>query len=130
MKLMREVSAAADLDGLLAATRPKLHRFCARMVGSVIDGEDVLQDALIKAVESFASGGPIGNPGGWLVKMAHKTHPDYLRPRHRQQDPHERQGRSCKISRKLFESRRLASGAGAGGRAPCDPGIRSRGTGL
>ena len=34
--------------------RPKLHRYCARMVGSVIDGEDVLQDALIKAVESFA----------------------------------------------------------------------------
>ena len=40
---------------LLVAMRPKLHRYCARMVGSVIDGEDVLQDALIKAVESFAS---------------------------------------------------------------------------
>jgi RNA polymerase sigma-70 factor (ECF subfamily) len=85
MKLMREVSAAADLDGLLAATRPKLHRFCARMVGSVIDGEDVLQDALIKAVESFASAGPIGNPEGWLFKIAHNTALDYLRRRNRQQ---------------------------------------------
>jgi len=82
---MREVSAAADLDGLLAATRPKLHRFCARMVGSVIDGEDVLQDALIKAVESFASAGPIGNPEGWLFKIAHNTALDYLRRRNRQQ---------------------------------------------
>ena len=49
--------AAADIERLLAEMRPKLHRYCARMVGSVIDGEDVLQDALIKAVESFASTG-------------------------------------------------------------------------
>ena len=36
------------------------------MVGSVIDGEDVLQDALIKAVESFPTAGAIGNPEAWL----------------------------------------------------------------
>src|SRR5258706_4789587 len=85
MKLMPEASATAKIDGLLAAMRPKLHRFCARMVGSVIDGEDVLQDALIKAVESFASAGPIGNPEGWLFKIAHNTALDYLRRRNRQQ---------------------------------------------
>src|SRR5258708_2260336 len=51
--------AIADIDGLLAEMRPMLHRYCARMVGSVIDGEDVLQDALIKAVESLASAGAI-----------------------------------------------------------------------
>jgi RNA polymerase sigma-70 factor (ECF subfamily) len=44
--------ATTGIDGLLAEMRPELHRYCARMVGSVIDGEDVLQDALIKAVES------------------------------------------------------------------------------
>lgn len=82
---MPEAPAAADLDGLLAAMRPKLHRFCARMVGSVIDGEDVLQDALIKAVESFASAGPVGNPEGWLFKIAHNTALDFLRRRSRQQ---------------------------------------------
>src|SRR2546426_1146547 len=38
--------AAADLERLLMAMRPKLHRYCARMVGSVIDGEDVLRDVL------------------------------------------------------------------------------------
>jgi RNA polymerase sigma factor, sigma-70 family len=65
--------------------RPKLHRFCARMVGSVIDGEDVLQDALIKAVESFASACPVGNPEGWLFKIAHNTALDFLRRRNRQQ---------------------------------------------
>jgi RNA polymerase sigma-70 factor (ECF subfamily) len=65
--------------------RPRLHRYCARMVGSVIDGEDVLQDALIKAVEAFASAGSIGNPEGWLFKIAHNTALDFLRRRNRQQ---------------------------------------------
>ncbi|HEY2211292.1 MAG TPA: sigma-70 family RNA polymerase sigma factor [Bradyrhizobium sp.] len=85
MKLVPESSAAADIDGLLAEMRPKLHRYCARMVGSVIDGEDVLQDALIKAVESFPSAGPIGNPEGWLFRIAHNTALDFLRRRSRQE---------------------------------------------
>ena len=78
-------STPGDIDHLLVAMRPKLHRYCARMVGSVIDGEDVLQDALIKAVESFASAGPISNPEGWLFRIAHNTALDFLRRRNRQQ---------------------------------------------
>ena len=85
MKLVPDASAAPDIDALLVAMRPRLHRYCARMVGSVIDGEDVLQDALIKAVESFASAGPIGNPEGWLFRIAHNTALDFLRRRSRQQ---------------------------------------------
>jgi RNA polymerase sigma-70 factor (ECF subfamily) len=77
-------AVAAELDRLCAAMRPKLHRYCARMVGSVIDGEDVLQDAMIKAMEAFASGGPIGNPEGWLYRIAHNTALDFLRRRNRQ----------------------------------------------
>jgi len=76
---------AANLDGLLAEMRPQLHRYCARMVGSVIDGEDVLQDALIKAVESFSPQGGIGNPRGWLFRIAHNTALDFLRRRNRQE---------------------------------------------
>jgi RNA polymerase sigma-70 factor (ECF subfamily) len=76
-------TAAADINGLLVKIRPKLHRYCARMTGSVIDGEDVLQDALIKAVESFASARPIGNPEGWLFRIAHNTALDFLRRRNR-----------------------------------------------
>ena len=86
MNLVPESSkTVAELDNLLAAMRPKLHRYCARMVGSAIDGEDVLQDALIKAVESFPSAAPIGNPEGWLFKIAHNTALDFLRRRNRQQ---------------------------------------------
>jgi RNA polymerase sigma-70 factor (ECF subfamily) len=74
---------AIDLDRLLAGLRPKLHRYCARMVGSVIDGEDVVQDALVKAVESFPVARPIGNPEGWLFRIAHNTALDFLRRRSR-----------------------------------------------
>jgi RNA polymerase sigma-70 factor (ECF subfamily) len=77
-------AAAAGLDRLLVDMRPRLHRYCARMVGSVIDGEDVVQDALIKAVESFAAE-PIGNPEGWLFRIAHNTALDFLRRRNRQE---------------------------------------------
>jgi RNA polymerase sigma-70 factor (ECF subfamily) len=85
MKAVPEVSATDSIDHLIVAMRPKLHRYCARMVGSVIDGEDVLQDALIKAVESHAAAGEIGNPEGWLFRIAHNTALDFLRRRNRQQ---------------------------------------------
>src|SRR3979490_3093876 len=85
MKPVPEMSAIDNIDRLLVAMRPKLHRYCARMVGSVIEGEDVLQDALIKAVGSFAPAGPIGNPEGWLFRIAHNTALDFLRRRNRQE---------------------------------------------
>ena len=84
MSVMPE-TPASEIERLLVAMRPKLHRYCARMVGSVIDGEDVLQDALIKAVEAHASAGLIGNPEGWLFKIAHNTALDFLRRRGRQE---------------------------------------------
>ena len=83
--MIPETTPAVDIDSLLAVMRPRLHRYCARMVGSVIDGEDVLQDALIKAVEAFASTAPIRNPEGWLFRIAHNTALDFLRRRGRQE---------------------------------------------
>ena len=41
MSVVPETSAAFDIERLLVAMRPRLHRYCARMVGSDIDGEDV-----------------------------------------------------------------------------------------
>jgi RNA polymerase sigma-70 factor (ECF subfamily) len=80
-----DASPAADIARLLVTMRPRLHRYCARMVGSAIDGEDVLQDALTKAVEAFRMAGAIGNPEAWLFRIAHNTALDYLRRRKRQQ---------------------------------------------
>src|SRR5216683_605780 len=35
--------------------RPRLHRYCSRMTGSVMDGEDVVQDALFELTGSWSS---------------------------------------------------------------------------
>jgi RNA polymerase sigma-70 factor, ECF subfamily len=75
-------------DRILVELRPKLHRYCAWMVGSVIDGEDVLQQALIKAIEAVGGAGPIAYPQAWLFQVAHNTALDYLRRRSRQDALH------------------------------------------
>jgi RNA polymerase sigma-70 factor, ECF subfamily len=79
----------SDFDRALAELRPKLHRYCARMTGSVIDGEDVVQDALVKAIEALPRTGSIENPEGWLFRIAHNAALDYLRRRTRQAAAHE-----------------------------------------
>ena len=65
----------------VADLRPSLHRYCARMTGSVADGEDVVQDALFDAyrrLESFDDGRPL-KP--WLFRIAHNRCVDFLRHR-------------------------------------------------
>ena len=54
------------------------------MTGSVIDGEDVLQEALTKAFEALPNAGPIANPEGWLFRIAHNAALDFLRRRARE----------------------------------------------
>lgn len=69
---------------LMADIRPRLHRYCARMVGSVFDGEDIVQEALTKAAEALPSAGTIDNAERWLFTIAHNTALDALRRRKRQ----------------------------------------------
>jgi RNA polymerase sigma-70 factor (ECF subfamily) len=79
--------ASLDPEGLgrlMAELRPRLHRYCARMVGSAIEGEDVVQDALAKAAEAYPAAGVIEQPEGWLFRIAHNTALDALRRRKRQ----------------------------------------------
>jgi RNA polymerase sigma-70 factor (ECF subfamily) len=71
----------AAFDRLLGELRPKLHRYCARMTGSVIDGEDVVQETMIKALEAFPSAGTVLHPEGWLFRIAHNAALDHLRRR-------------------------------------------------
>ena len=63
--------ARGAFDRLLGELRPKLHRYCARMTGSVIDGEDVVQEALVKAIKAFPQAGSIAEflLGHWLFDM-------------------------------------------------------------
>ena len=76
--------ARDDFERLLGELRPKLHRYCARMTGSAVDGEDIVQDAMIKAIAALPDTGVIGNPEGWLFRIAHNTALDFLRRRARQ----------------------------------------------
>src|SRR5471032_2937944 len=76
--------AREAFDRLLGELRPKLHRYCARMTGSVVDGEDVVQEALVKAIEAFSATGLIAHPEGWLFRIAHNAALDFLRRRARQ----------------------------------------------
>jgi RNA polymerase sigma factor (sigma-70 family) len=67
----------------LKALRPRLHRYCARMTGSTVTGEDVLQDALIKALHARAEGTEVDNFEGWLYRIAHNASLDFLRDKSR-----------------------------------------------
>jgi RNA polymerase sigma-70 factor, ECF subfamily len=78
----------AAFNRLLGEVRPKLHRYCARMTGSVVDGEDVVQEALVKAVEAFSRAGSIAHPEAWLFRIAHNAALDFLRRRTRYQAAH------------------------------------------
>lgn len=53
------------------------------MVGSSVDGEDVLQDTLIKALRAQAEGAQVDNLEAWLLRIAHNTSLDFLRRRSR-----------------------------------------------
>lgn len=61
--------------------RPRLHRYCSRMTGSVLDGEDVVQDALFEAyrkLELYDDSRPLAP---WLFRIAHNRCIDLLRRR-------------------------------------------------
>ncbi|MGY5811154.1 sigma-70 family RNA polymerase sigma factor [Rhizobium sp. LEGMi198b] len=72
-----------EFEDRLRALRPRLHRYCARMTGSAVNGEDVLQDALVKALHARAQGAEVDNLEGWLFRIAHNASLDFLRDRSR-----------------------------------------------
>ena len=73
----------SDFERLIAATRPRLHRFCARLTGSAFDGEDVVQEVLVKAMTARSAGHEIDNFEGWLFRAARNAGIDLLRARAR-----------------------------------------------
>jgi RNA polymerase sigma factor (sigma-70 family) len=68
-----------EFQNRLTAMRPRLHRYCARMTGSTVEGEDVLQDTLIKALSAHMEGAKVDNLEGWVFRIAHNTSLDLLR---------------------------------------------------
>ena len=83
-QVLDATAAREAFDRLLRELRPKLHRYCARMTGSVVDGEDVVQEALVKAIEALPDAGSHASPESWLFRIAHNAAMDFLRRRARQ----------------------------------------------
>jgi RNA polymerase sigma-70 factor, ECF subfamily len=65
----------------VAQLRPKLHRYCARMTGSVLDGEDVVQDALFEAYRKLEQFDDNRSLSPWIFRIAHNRCIDFLRSR-------------------------------------------------
>jgi RNA polymerase sigma-70 factor, ECF subfamily len=75
-----ELSVARDrFLELVADLRPDLHRYCSRLVGSAIDGEDVVQEALAKAYFAIGLSPELPPLRPWLLRIAHNTAIDFLR---------------------------------------------------
>ena len=68
-----------EFESLIQTIRPELHRYATRMVGSAIDGEDVVQEALIKAHAALPMLSHETHLRGWLFRITHNKAIDLLR---------------------------------------------------
>jgi RNA polymerase sigma-70 factor, ECF subfamily len=64
---------------MVGDVRPELHRYCARLTGSVIEGEDVVQDTLAKAFYALSLSPEVPPLRPWLFRIAHNTAMDFLK---------------------------------------------------
>src|SRR4051812_7671158 len=82
--------AGADLIGVLeegrrrflalvSDVRPELLRYCARMTGSIADGEDVVQDTLARAYYELSQLEALPPLRPWLFRIAHNRAIDHWR---------------------------------------------------
>jgi RNA polymerase sigma-70 factor (ECF subfamily) len=65
----------------ISTLRPSLHRYCARMTGSVMDGEDLVQEALFEAYRKLDQFDQNRALKPWLFRIAHNRCIDFLRHR-------------------------------------------------
>ena len=74
-------ASQAQLLALAGELRPELHRYCARLMGSVIEGEDVVQDTFARALVALAELEEAPQLRPWLFRIAHNRAMDLLRSR-------------------------------------------------
>jgi RNA polymerase sigma-70 factor, ECF subfamily len=71
----------AEFLALTTQARPELHRYCARLMGSVLDGEDVVQDTFVQALAALPELDVATPLRLWLFRIAHNRAIDLLRGR-------------------------------------------------
>lgn len=75
----RLTEARREFLALVEDVRPDLHRYCARMTGSVIDGEDIVQDTLARAYFELPELKELPAMRSWLFRIAHNRALDVMR---------------------------------------------------
>src|ERR1700733_9922815 len=73
------VDAREQFLAIVADVRPELHRYCARLTGSVIEGEDIVQDTLAKAFYALSLSADVPPLRPWLFRIAHNAALDFLK---------------------------------------------------
>lgn len=71
--------ARARFLELVSGIRPDLHRYCSRLTGSVIDGEDIVQETLARAYYQLSMSLQVPELRPWLFRVAHNAAMDFLR---------------------------------------------------
>ena len=71
--------AREEFLALVAGVRPELHRYCARLTGSVIEGEDIVQETLAKAFYALSLSADVPPLRPWLFRIAHNAAIDFLK---------------------------------------------------
>lgn len=66
-------------SALLEQLRPRIHRFCSRMTGSALDGEDLTQEVLLAAYQHAERYDPARPLEPWLFQIAHRKGIDFQR---------------------------------------------------
>ena len=107
---MTDEKDRARVEAMLIELRPALHRYAARLVGSVLDGEDVVQDAIARAMAALDRTPPEGNGTAWAFRIAHNAAIDHLRARARRAGEQEIQEEDM-VSDGDEAARRVAAGA-------------------
>src|SRR5262249_6236144 len=72
-------AAREEFLALVADVRPELHRYAARLTGSVIEGEDIVQETLAKALYSLSLAVELPALRPWLFRVAHNAAMDFLK---------------------------------------------------
>jgi RNA polymerase sigma factor (sigma-70 family) len=83
----RETPARARLSSVLVEFRADLHRYCARLTGSIFDGEDIVQDVITRALEVAEQLDETTPLKPWLLRMAHNRSVDHIRRQARRRGP-------------------------------------------
>jgi RNA polymerase sigma-70 factor (ECF subfamily) len=71
--------AREEFLALVASLRPELHRYCARLTGSVIEGEDIVQETLARGFYALSLQTEVPPLRPWLFRIAHNVAMDFLK---------------------------------------------------